>query len=230
MPRSRPGRSPVRCSANRGKTEMTEPMESRADILISRMIDGRARADDLRELSELAAADVSIWKQLAAADSDREALALAVESTIGVADRIEAPAPTPESHDGPYRLNAWTGWMGWAAAAAVVFAWAMFSQMPLPGAGTTEPAPIQPVALSADDALQRYIEARKAEDRFIRELPKVMVDSRKTADGTGTEITYMRQFLEKTVVSDLYEVGTDEHGRPGAVRVNSPVGSRSTLY
>lgn len=212
---------------------MTEPMESREDILISRLIDGAARADDLREIATLAAGDASVWDRLAAADADRLALTLAMESTIAVAASIEAPmheyAP-PDESDGRYRFIGASGWVGWAAAAAVVFAWTISSRGPVPGPTAGPGADVRNVSLSADDALAKYIEASKAENRFVRELPKVMVESHYASDGSGTEVTYLRQFLEKATVNNLYELSTDEHGRPGAVRVNSPIGTPSVLY
>ncbi len=206
---------------------MTESMESQEDILISRVIDGRAGAEDLRQLSALAQADGAVWDRLAAADADRAALALAVEREIAVAELIEAPGADELEHE-PYRFVGWTGWMGWAAAAAVVFAWTITGSGP--GRSNFPPPTVQNVSLSADDALARYIEASKAEDRFIRELPKVMIESHLAADGRATEVTYLRQFVEKATVDNLYELSTDEHGRPGAVRVSSPIGSSSQLY
>lgn len=209
---------------------MTEPMESNEDILISRIIDGHARADDLRQLSTLALADNSVWDRLAEADADREALCLAVESEIAVAQGVAAPMRDTEAPAGPYRFVGWTGWMGWAAAAAVVFAWTVSSRGPVSNGTALPGAGIQNVSLTADDALAQYIKASKAEDRFIKELPKVMVESHLAADGRSTEVTYLRQFVEKATVNDLYELSTDEHGRPGAVRVNSPIGTQSVLY
>jgi len=212
---------------------MTEPMESREDILISRVIDGTARADDLREIASLAAGDASLWDRLASADSDRAALTLALASAIVVADAVEAPmhayAEQKESH-GRYRFIGASGWVGWSAAAAVVFAWTISSRGPVPGPIGGPSTEVRSVSLSADDALAKYIEASKAEDRFIRELPKVMVESHRASDGSGTEVTYLRQFIERVTVNNLYELSTDEHGRPGAVRVNSPIGTPSVLY
>ncbi len=205
-------------------TEMSHEMESTEDILISRVIDGFAAAEDWRAFSALAAADPGVWERLAAQQADREALALAVQETTAVADAVSAPVGR-EAHAAPLRF---AGWTGWAAAAAIVLAWTWFGNVPAPVGGGA-PA-ITPVSLSADDALARYIEASTVEKRFIRELPKVMVESRRADNGTGMEITYLRQFLERATVDDLYEVSTDEYGRPGAVRVSNPVSTRSVLY
>ncbi len=209
---------------------MTEPMESNEDILISRIIDGHARADDLRQLSSLALADSSLWDRLAEADADREALCLAVESEIAVADGVAAPLHETEATNGPYRFVGWSGWIGWAAAAAVIFAWTISSSGPVNSGAPMSGSGVRNVSMTADDALAKYIEASKAEDRFVKELPKVMVESHLAADGRSTEVTYLRQFVEKATVNDLYELSTDEHGRPGAVRVSSPMGAGSELY
>lgn len=203
-------------------------MESTEDILISRVIDGCAGAEDWRAFSALAAADPALWERLAAQQTDREALALTVQAAIAIADAVPTPIRR-EPVAGPLRFAGWTGWTGWAAAAALVLAWTWFGQMPAPtgsGAGVT----VAPASLTADDALARYIEASTAEKRFIRELPKVMVESRRAENGAGVEITYLRQFVERAVVNDLYEVSTDEYGRPGAVKVSNPVSTRSVLY
>ncbi len=209
-------------------------METREDILISRIIDGYARADDLREVATLAAGDASVWDRLAAADADRTALTLAMDREIAVANAIEAPmyeCPSePDESGGRYRFLGASGWMGWAAAAAIIFAWTISSGGPRPGPTVGPGTGVRNVSLSADDALAKYIEASKAEDRFIRELPKVMVESHLAADGRRTEVTYLRQFVEKAMVNDLYELSTDEHGRPGAVRMKSPITTQSVLY
>lgn len=213
---------------------MTEPMETREDILISRIIDGNAGADDLREVATLAAGDASVWDRLAAADADRSALALAMDREIAVANIIEAPmheCPSePGESGGRYRFIGASGWMGWAAAAAIILAWTISSSGPRPVPTVGPGTEVRNVSLSADDALAKYIEASKAEDRFIREMPKVMVESHLAADGRSTEVTYLRQFVEKATVNDLYELSTDEHGRPGAVRMKSPITTQSVLY
>ena len=206
---------------------MTDDMESREDILIHRVIDGWATGDDLRDLFALAAADGSIWDRLESARGDREALAAAVNDAVSIADHVDAPVHAP--HEAPLRVR-FAGWTGWAAAAAVVLAWSWFGQIPLPNGGAVSGPSIQPASLTADDALAQYIEVSTAEKRFLRELPQVLVETRPAADGQGTEVTYLRQFLERAVVNDLYEVTADENGRPGAVRVSNPVSTRSVLY
>lgn len=204
---------------------MTDEIESREDILIARILDGESCHDDLRDLFALAAADASLWDRFEAARRDRDAFALAVDEALSVADRVAAPVHSPAA-SAPLRF---AGWTGWAAAAAIVLAWSWFGRLPLPNSGPVGPA-VQPASLSADAALAAYIERSTAENRFIRELPQLLIEARPTADGQGTEVTYMRQFLERAVVNDLFELSTDESGRPGAVRVSNPVNTRSVLY
>ena len=215
-----------------GKDTMTDEMNSREDILITRVLEGEAQRNDLRDLFALAAEDATLWDRFQAARQDRDAFAMVVNEAVSVADRIESPLHASEGDlTSPARLR-FAGWSGWAAAAAIVLAWSWFGQLPPPSPLPDGPtgAILAPASLSADDALAAYLDRSRAENRLIRELPQVFVEARPAADGHGTEVTYMRQFLERTVVNDIYELTTDEAGTPGAVRVSHPVNTRSALY
>lgn len=74
---------------------MTDEIESREDILITRILDGESCQDDLRDLFALAAADASLWDRFEAAKRDRDAFALAVDEALSVADRVAGPGSLP---------------------------------------------------------------------------------------------------------------------------------------
>lgn len=206
--------------------------ESRRDHLIDRLVAGEAGDVGFREFEILARQDSSAWEHLARALRDelqlRAALAgdidsAAIEAEVNtVAARIDS-VPAYQPHAPSLRM-----WTGWAAAACLALVWIAATLLPT---ASTDPRPtnpasnqansggVVPVSLTADDALNRYLETGREEGRLLAELPAIMVESRSTDDG-GLEVYYVRQFLEREHVQEVYEVGTDEDGNAIPVPVS----------
>jgi hypothetical protein len=201
--------------------------ESNLDILITRVIDRRATAADWVELEALAAADASVWRELVAAQKHDAALSHAVGEAVASADRVSIPHSTQAGEAGVHRrLRLVATWGGWAAAAAVALMFA--TQRPParndPLAGTQTAGPSLPLP----EMLSQYIDQGKKQGTVVGELPdKIVLDSIKTADG-GTEITFVRQIVEKARVDDLYRMTTDEAGNPQAVKIQLKVVGRKS--
>jgi len=195
---------------------MSDPID-RADLLITRVLDGEASVADWESLRTLAGDDPDIWARLADATQQRDALARAVEARVSFADEVELPAG---GVDGPIefatRVRAWSGW---AAAACIAIVWATLAGLPMgatpPEASSTLSASIGPDAgpPSPDQALRTYLDAGARAGRVVEELPTLMVEASRGEDG-AMEVFYVRQILERRRVQRFFEVGVDDAGEP----------------
>lgn len=216
--------------------------EAELDLLISRVVDQRAGAADWDRLETLAAADPSIWRELARSQRHQQGLCRAVAQATAQAGGVDLPQASgagggtadpfgvgapgearDERHAWSSRGLRMTGqWGGWAAAAALVIA-ALLGKLapPTTGGSTMQAAGIGPGALlSATDALNTYIERGREDGVVLGQLPqKVLVDSQPAPDGSGYDVVYVRQILERARVNDLYRFSSDELGNPTPVRV-----------
>lgn len=134
-------------------------------------------------------------------------------------------SPPGESfHDASSRrsMGAFGGWAGWLVAAAMFFAWTQMERHE-----TRLPDDARPIAQhaglggTAEEALRAYLDRGRAEKRVIDELPdRLLVETRPVSDGTGFEVIYVRQFVERAIVPDLYRFGgQNELGQPSLVRL-----------
>jgi hypothetical protein len=200
---------------------MTEPRstEKTKEILISRVVDGEATSRDWEDFRVLADRDPTLWRELAEYQHDHAELSAMVASAVAIADEVDAPAHIHMEQSMLQRLRIVGAWGGWAAAAAVGLTWAIAA----PLSGPRE-FPEQRANLISTPAqfLQGYLERGKEEGRVIGELPdKLLVQTRRTEDGNGYEVIYIRQIYERAFVHDLFTFGVDEAGQPVPVRVQS---------
>lgn len=206
--------------------------EGELDILITRVIDGRASQDDWRRLEILSAADPGVWRDLAQAQRDDAALRQAMMRVAGVASGVDLPvheareqAAVEITRDRSRRVAMWGGWL---AAAAVTLAFV--SQRPVgtgPNTGGTQAAGAP--LLSAADAFNRYLEEGRKEGSVIEELPeKVLVNTAPAPDGQGYNVVYLRLIMERAQVPDLYRFSSDEFGRAAPVRIRVTPRTEST--
>jgi hypothetical protein len=103
----------------------------------------------------------------------------------------------------------------------IALAWVVIQQPAQPPA--TESSTAAPdarfVALTADDAFERYLELGHNEGRIITELPARMLEI-ESAEGGGMVVYYVRQLLERERVNEMYHYGEDELGRPMPVPID----------
>jgi hypothetical protein len=197
------------------------------DILISRVVDGEATDDDWAQLADRAANTPEVWRDAAEAQRDHASMRIVVGEAARRAERIDTPTPSRV----PWvRVG---GWAGWAVAAVITLVWAMRFVTPVPpepGSVATpagNPGPVvapAPAPGTAADAMRQYLDAGPENATVVSEIPtKVLLESRPLPDG-GYELLYLRQFLERAVVDDLYELnGRNERGDPELVRWQKPV-------
>lgn len=208
----------------------TEPGLDR-DLLITRVVDCRASAEDWNALDRLALADATVWQDLARAQRDHALLSGAVMAEVVAADTITLPEHQAPSYKLASRIRSAGAWGGWAAAAAVALAW--MGGLPAggfnTGAGTGSQASMLPFG-DASQALDAYLDLGKKDGRVIQQLPgKVLLDNpQPAADGRGYEVIFIRQIVERERVPDLYRFSRDETGGLTAVPVQVRRAVRTT--
>lgn len=213
----------------------------RRDELISRVIDGEASERDWTALRSLAQADPSVWTDLTDTQRQHETLADAVEAVGMLADGVDIPEGelmTPHERF-QRRMDGVRAWGGWAAAAAILLVW--FTGLPAPtatqsplgrsGNGAGNMAGLGPGTLvgnaTPDEALERYIDAGRDSGKVLGVVPdRVVLDSRPSPDGTGIEVVYLRQIVERETVpvDRVFRVGRDEFGSAALVPAEGTAG------
>lgn len=203
-------------------TPTNNPNTPDRDLLISRVVDGVASPGDWVEIDLISAADQNVWREIAQAQRDKQLLDFAVGRATATADRIDLPEPAPLVIIRRARMNA-TQWAGWAAAAVLAVAMLVVPNWNTPGTQTAGPSlPIfdQPPT-SADAALDNYLSRGKETGRVVRQLPDfVVLDSAPAADGSGYDIIYLRQIVERARVDSLSKYKVDDSGRKIPLPVN----------
>jgi hypothetical protein len=205
-----------------------EAEAARRDVLISQIIDAEGDGSSWAEFTKLAGADTDAWRQLALAQRDHAALTGAVSLVIDGAADIELPAPSARAvgmagtPDFSYRLSRWGGW---AVAAAVAMSWlgvqfSAIQQSRTAGSAAGVGGAVVPVGEfqvdSAQDAISAYKELGQRSGRVLGEVPdRVIIESRPLAGGRGFEVVYLRQFMERVQVPELYQVTRDDSGQQG---------------
>lgn len=193
------------------------------DLLISRVVDGAAGAEDWDAFRALADRSPDLWRELAEAQRTHADLTAALSEAIAIADAVEAPVHEDMTRRFTERWRVVGALGGWAAAAALAMAWtAGIAGDPAPGQSGGRRASLAgvPAFDTASDAFQAYLRQGQEAGRVVGEMPaKVLLEAQPVAGAAGYEVLYLRQIMERAVVSDLYEFGVDERGRPVPVRV-----------
>lgn len=214
-------------------------MDEHTDILITRVLDGRAGAGDWRELEAMAAREPSLWRELALAQRDQALLGEAIEGEMASAYRVRLPEAGVEEAPGAVPARAgWRrrvgSWAGWAVAASV--AGLYMGNVPHAGQRGVDDSLLAGIAnlnQPATEAMRSFVndpspEALRSayltlgehQGTVLREVPaKVLLDVRPLRNGQS-EVYFIRQIVERSVVPDLYKFATDEAGRPVPVRVD----------
>jgi hypothetical protein len=205
----------------------------RRDELIGRVIDGEASERDWSSLRTLAQADPSVWTDLTATQRQHELLSDAVDEVGMLAEGVELPEGelmTPAERF-ERRMNGVRAWGGWAAAAAILLVW--FTGLPAPMRNASPVRPANPTGTSSaglvprgllpatpDEALAQYLDTGREAGRVIGVMPdKRVLESRPLADGSGVEVLFVRQILEREFVpaDQVFKVGRDEFGAASIV-------------
>lgn len=193
------------------------------DRLISRIVDGEASGEDWDVFRAVAAGDQDVWAQLSETQRTSSVLSEALRGRAAIADTVELPDGVADPSHLQHRFDLVSRWGGWAAAAAIVLVW-FTGGLPTGGdAFSGNQAGIGPGITLADatseQARDRYLDAGRAANSVIAELPDpVVVETRAMEDGS-VEVLFLRQILERKVVSQVLTQSRDDLGRPIAVPV-----------
>jgi hypothetical protein len=222
--------------------------------LVARICDQQAEEADWIEFAALARTDAGLWRVLAETQRQQAALARALEHAAARAEAVDLPLE-PAAFASPQpimagvvrvergvvgRIRAWSGW-GVAAAALLLLAGQLIFRsgdertpaLPPDGISTAaltghDDAAVKmaTMPLAIDDSARRLMESGRDGGLMLGEIPeRVLIDARPAADGKGYELLYLRQFLEQTIVPDLYvPAGQDEQGKPTLVRFENGPG------
>lgn len=98
-----------------------EPVDR--DLLISRVVDDAASAEDWQQLRALAEYDPSVWRELFEAQHAQAELSQAVQQAIAIADGVDAPVDDLGGMSLRFRFRQAATWAGWAVAATVAVVW-----------------------------------------------------------------------------------------------------------
>ncbi len=203
------------------------------DILVSRVIDGRAGSSDWSALEARASADAGVWKELALAQRDHAVLTAAVRRETAKAEAVRLPRaaepvqaeipPTfafPKTVSVAARARSVGTWAGWAAAAAMALAFVGRGTVPMLGGSEGVRAGLTSQIESAADLFNRYLDTGKKAGTVVGETPdRKIIDVVPAADGHGYDIFYLRGVVEKQRVDNLYRFTTDETGQQAPVQL-----------
>jgi|TARA_R110000782_G_scaffold19101_9_gene52049 hypothetical protein len=188
------------------------------DVLISRVIDAEATAEDWRAFRALASEDPGVWRDLADEQQRHERLCEGFRAAVCVADGVSLPLSGSDATPLQRRLDATARWGGWAAAAALVLVWATA----LPRAGAENPGLLRSSLLprgpslseaTPDEALARYLAAGQNAGVVVGEVPDRVVVETNARDDGSVEVLYVRQIIERRVTDQIYREIRDDTGR-----------------
>lgn len=225
-------------------------MVNETDILISRVVDGRASAEDWSSFEMRAVRDPSLWKELAVAQRDDALLRAEMATAVSLADHVGLPTLSSPAHGGgvsyesdgvPVSLRApgqlglrslrISAWAGWAAAALVAFAFigpgrGVLQRRSDPVAAINQAGLIgdpRSVAgtLSTDELRDLYVSKGQREGSVIGETPSWVLKRFEQDDNGDLYAVVVRQIVERQPVQDLRRPAVDEWGRAVSVPVRN---------
>lgn len=191
------------------------------DILISRVVEGRANSEDWSAVDTLAASDASLWRDIVHSHRDEQNLRRVVNAAGAAAEAVDLPAAltvhTPSSTSfsrRPLRIGALGGWLV-AAAIGLAFVQSRSNNTELLSGKTDgSNASLLPTGFkSADDAYKAYLTQGQKEGRVVGEVPEhYVLESTPAADGPGYNVTFVRFIVERQRVASVVRPTQDETG------------------
>jgi hypothetical protein len=199
--------------------------------LISRLIDGVAGDTDWAELGRIAATDTSIFTEIVRTRRAENLLQSHAQTWMLAADRVQLPLESPDAIRFIAKAQAdavstprsarprRSGLLGWGIAACLALALGaeFMGLRPREQGAPTNASGLSPAPAfaSSEQALNAYLELGKQQGKVLGEMPQKFVIQSQPAPGddAALEVVYLRQFIERAVVKDLFKLGTDELGR-----------------
>lgn len=200
------------------------------DLLISRVIDGSASADDWSSFRIMAANDAQVWTDLSIAQREHEALCEVMHTASTIADGVDLPGGSGSPLVFESRVTTATRWGGWAIAAVLLLGWftGTISMNPIQNPTQNTNQSNDPITAgmlslrqaSPEQAFGQYLHAGQTNGQVVGEMPnQIVVETRPLVDGT-IEVIYIRQIIERRVLDQAYREAVDEFGNSVVVPVN----------
>lgn len=196
-------------NAQREEPGSNGPMELTADILIGRIIDGEASAEDRAQFEELAAINSALWKSLAVRQQDMASLILRFDEETRGIDRIELPQP--QSQGRSLRMPWLVAFTGWAAMFIVAILWGMQHASDLRERDQlvrSLPANSSSEVLTPEDHLRAYLHA----PFVVGEWEPTLLRSEPASNGR-TLIRMLRRIEETAYIDANQELPISTDGR-----------------
>jgi hypothetical protein len=194
--------------------------EHEADVLISRLIDDEATETDRERFDHLAAAEPTLWRQLALRQQDTRTLEVAVR------DATERAVETklPRHWLAPRRLSWTLSMSGWAAMLIVALTWIVIATggRPLDGGhGLERAAAGLGPGLTPEDHLKRYLAA----PYVLGDMQPVVIEVDEMSDGR-IAVHFVRRIEEVAFLDPSVELPVDSDGSltsdPALLRSREP--------
>jgi hypothetical protein len=191
------------------------------EVLLSRVTDRSASADDWDAIECLGRADPALWRRLGETLRNDCFLAEAVQEPGAVAARVDLP-PLGLSRKG--LAFTWPRAIAASLLVAALLFWTLDAGGLFPEDGDVDASDREPppTAVSALSHLENYLNQGLVEGSVLQELPHLVLEHRRASDGKCLEVLFVRRFLERKIVEQAFRIGADEQGRPQA----SPVAAR----
>ncbi len=194
------------------------------DVLVSRVVDGRASGEDWAALRRLAAREPEVWDEIEAFGSMHSSMCAAVDVELARCAAVDLDAPEHEVFH--QRVRIARSWGGWLVAAAVLLAWSLNLPMQ-PSSSMTATSSIGPDLGSSYirvdepvDALRAYVNRGREAGTVVGLVPDVQVlETRSAPDGSGLEVLLVRQIIERQRVDQVYRWTQDEAGNLIPIKV-----------
>ena len=205
------------------------------DMLISRVVDGRASATEWSALETMAGRDPGVWRELATAQRDQRAIEMLVASAGDVAESVDLPVVSTGEVRVVSSMSRLRLWGGWVAAAVMAFAFvAQFRSSNTQDGSLRDPqhragiGNLEPVNYSADQLLDQYRNKGREEGIVLGEVPdQVLLAAEPAPDGRGYTVMFVRQIVERRHVNDVVRFRSrDDAGN--IVPIPQPVPSRGS--
>lgn len=186
---------------------------SRTDELIDALIDRACTADDLVELVACMEADESARARVSAALDDERTMRAGLDEAEALAASVE-PCVVCEPRIRRHRRRP----VGIAVTCALLLGLVVGAfSMRVGARPMSTPQPVQQVA---GEAMDEYLRLAMASGRVLEELPPVTVSVEENDSGE-VEVVFVRRWLERARVGDMYRLARDEHGRVVPVKTKA---------
>lgn len=182
----------------RNDSTWTPDAENEADVLIARVIDGEATETDRERFDHLAAAEPTLWRELALRQQDHGQLTEEVRAATAGADRTELPR-----HRFIPRGVSWTlAASGWAAVLILSLSWGLIAT------SGRRPAPIAKTAtVTPEEHYQNYMEA----PYVLGDMHPEVLEVQEMPDGR-VAVHFVRRIEEIAFLDPESDLPVDETG------------------